>query len=156
MRHSLLVALVLLTHGPTTVLGQQAEWGGIFALHTNPSVGYYHYWSMQKVNGAYADPFMKIVFVGTTGADMAGLRATIATATALFAGQCTAVEAEADARAEAAEDDESAYEFEPSEDVILAELLPRNVGVQVFKALLETIMMARMMERSYRKSHKRS
>ena len=29
------------------------------------------------------------------------------------------------------------YEFEPSEDAILAELLPRNVGVQVFKALLE-------------------
>ncbi|MBL6771610.1 MAG: F0F1 ATP synthase subunit gamma [Alphaproteobacteria bacterium] len=48
-----------------------------------------------------------------------------------------AVEAEADAGAEAAEDDDSAYEFEPSEDVILAELLPRNVGVQVFKALLE-------------------
>ncbi|MEC8154920.1 MAG: F0F1 ATP synthase subunit gamma, partial [Pseudomonadota bacterium] len=43
----------------------------------------------------------------------------------------------ADAGAEAAEDDDSAYEFEPSEDVILAELLPRNVGVQVFKALLE-------------------
>ena len=29
--------------------------------------------------------------------------------------------------AEAAEDDDSAYEFEPSEDVILAELLPRNM-----------------------------
>jgi F-type H+-transporting ATPase subunit gamma len=38
---------------------------------------------------------------------------------------------------EAAEADDSAYEFEPSEEAILAELLPRNVGVQVFKALLE-------------------
>jgi len=36
-----------------------------------------------------------------------------------------------------AEADDSAYEFEPSEEAILAELLPRNVGVQVFKALLE-------------------
>jgi F-type H+-transporting ATPase subunit gamma len=48
-----------------------------------------------------------------------------------------AVEAAGDTAAEAAEDDDSAYEFEPSEDGILAELLPRNVGVQVFKALLE-------------------
>ena len=39
--------------------------------------------------------------------------------------------------ADADEADDSAYDFEPSEDAILAELLPRNVGVQVFKALLE-------------------
>jgi F-type H+-transporting ATPase subunit gamma len=38
---------------------------------------------------------------------------------------------------DAADADDSAYEFEPSEEAILAELLPRNVGVQVFKALLE-------------------
>jgi len=31
----------------------------------------------------------------------------------------------------------AAYEFEPEEEEILAELLPRNLGVQVFRALLE-------------------
>jgi len=31
----------------------------------------------------------------------------------------------------------AAYEFEPEEDEILAELLPRNLSVQVFRALLE-------------------
>ena len=31
----------------------------------------------------------------------------------------------------------AAYEYEPDEDEILAELLPRNVSVQVFRALLE-------------------
>jgi F-type H+-transporting ATPase subunit gamma len=31
----------------------------------------------------------------------------------------------------------AAYEYEPEEDEILAELLPRNVSVQVFRALLE-------------------
>lgn len=30
------------------------------------------------------------------------------------------------------------YEFEPSEDAILAELLPRNLAVQVYRALLES------------------
>ena len=29
------------------------------------------------------------------------------------------------------------YEYEPTEEAILAELLPRNVSVQLFKALLE-------------------
>jgi len=47
-----------------------------------------------------------------------------------------AVEAD-DGAAETDETDDSAYDFEPSEEGILAELLPRNVGVQVFKALLE-------------------
>ena len=47
-----------------------------------------------------------------------------------------AVEA-AEVAAEEAGEDDSAYEFEPSEEAILAELMPRNVGVQVFKALLE-------------------
>ena len=32
---------------------------------------------------------------------------------------------------------DSAYEYEPEEDEILAELLPRNLSVQVFRALLE-------------------
>lgn len=31
----------------------------------------------------------------------------------------------------------SAYEYEPSEEAILTDLLPRNVAVQIFKALLE-------------------
>ena len=29
------------------------------------------------------------------------------------------------------------YEYEPDEEEILAELLPRNVGIQIFKAMLE-------------------
>jgi len=32
---------------------------------------------------------------------------------------------------------EAAYEYEPEEDEILADLLPRNIAVQVFRALLE-------------------
>lgn len=32
---------------------------------------------------------------------------------------------------------ETAYEFEPEEDEILAELLPRNLSVQIYRALLE-------------------
>jgi F-type H+-transporting ATPase subunit gamma len=47
-----------------------------------------------------------------------------------------AVEAE-DGADQTDETDDIAYDFEPSEEGILAELLPRNVGVQVFKALLE-------------------
>jgi F-type H+-transporting ATPase subunit gamma len=31
------------------------------------------------------------------------------------------------------------YEYEPSEEAILAELLPKNLGVQVYKALLENV-----------------
>ena len=31
----------------------------------------------------------------------------------------------------------AAYEYEPSEEEILEDLLPRNVSVQIFKALLE-------------------
>lgn len=33
---------------------------------------------------------------------------------------------------------ESLYEFEPDEETMLAELLPRNVGVQIFRALLDS------------------
>ena len=33
---------------------------------------------------------------------------------------------------------ESVYEFEPDEETMLAELLPRNVGVQIFRALLDS------------------
>ena len=31
----------------------------------------------------------------------------------------------------------AAYEYEPEEEEILAELLPRNIAVQIFRALLE-------------------
>jgi F-type H+-transporting ATPase subunit gamma len=37
----------------------------------------------------------------------------------------------------AAETGAAAYEYEPDEDEILAELLPRNLAVQIFRALLE-------------------
>jgi F-type H+-transporting ATPase subunit gamma len=30
------------------------------------------------------------------------------------------------------------YEFEPDEETILAELLPRNLGIQVYRAMLES------------------
>ncbi|MBT3790523.1 MAG: F0F1 ATP synthase subunit gamma [Alphaproteobacteria bacterium] len=43
-------------------------------------------------------------------------------------------EVSAEASAEASE---MAYEFEPEEDEILAEVLPRNMAVQVYRALLE-------------------
>ena len=36
-----------------------------------------------------------------------------------------------------ASDDGAIYEFEPDEDAILEDLLPRNIGVQVYRALLE-------------------
>ncbi len=41
------------------------------------------------------------------------------------------------AEAERAEQSGAVYEFEPSEEEILAELLPRNIAVQVFGGLLE-------------------
>ena len=44
---------------------------------------------------------------------------------------------------EAAEQEEATgssavYDYEPSEEAILADLLPRNVGVQIFGAMLES------------------
>jgi F-type H+-transporting ATPase subunit gamma len=39
--------------------------------------------------------------------------------------------------ASAATESGASYEYEPDEAVILAELLPRNLSVQVFRALLE-------------------
>lgn len=42
---------------------------------------------------------------------------------------------EADPEASAGAD--AAYEYEPSEEAILTDLLPRNISVQIFKALLE-------------------
>jgi len=42
-----------------------------------------------------------------------------------------------DGKGETAGFDGAVYEFEPDETEILAELLPRNLGIQVFRALLE-------------------
>ena len=38
---------------------------------------------------------------------------------------------------ENADPDLASYEYEPEEDAILADLLPRNIGMQIFRALLE-------------------
>lgn len=38
-----------------------------------------------------------------------------------------------------AEMSEAVYEYEPSEEEILSELLPRNISVQIFRALLENV-----------------
>lgn len=48
-----------------------------------------------------------------------------------------AVEAQADEEAAGAEV-KAVYEFEPDEEQILAELLPRNLSIQVYRALLES------------------
>ena len=42
-----------------------------------------------------------------------------------------------DETAAAGADDDSVYEFEPDEEEILSDLLPRNIAVQLFRALLE-------------------
>jgi F-type H+-transporting ATPase subunit gamma len=50
------------------------------------------------------------------------------------------VPAEASAQEDGAEQEDlggAVYEYEPSEEAILAELLPRNISVQIFRALLE-------------------
>jgi F-type H+-transporting ATPase subunit gamma len=44
---------------------------------------------------------------------------------------------EAEKGAAASDNGGAAYEFEPEEDAILADLLPRNLAVQIFRALLE-------------------
>jgi F-type H+-transporting ATPase subunit gamma len=44
---------------------------------------------------------------------------------------------EAEEGAAASDNGGAAYEFEPEEDAILADLLPRNLAVQIFRALLE-------------------
>ena len=48
-----------------------------------------------------------------------------------------AVEAQAEDEAAGAEV-KAIYEFEPDEEQILAELLPRNLSIQVYRALLES------------------
>ena len=44
----------------------------------------------------------------------------------------------ADANSGGAADTSAAYEYEPEENAILAELLPRNMSIQVFRAMLES------------------
>jgi len=43
-----------------------------------------------------------------------------------------------DIAADSDESSQSPYDFEPDEEQILNELLPKNIGVQIFRALLET------------------
>ena len=40
---------------------------------------------------------------------------------------------------DAADNGDASYEFEPEEEDILAALLPRNIAVQTFRALLENV-----------------
>ena len=47
-------------------------------------------------------------------------------------------EPEEGAEEEATPDDGAPYEYEPSQEDILSDLLPRNLSVQVFRALLES------------------
>jgi F-type H+-transporting ATPase subunit gamma len=49
------------------------------------------------------------------------------------------IPAEIEAKPEAGEAVRSFYEFEPDEGEILSQLLPRNVGVQIYRALLENV-----------------
>jgi len=79
--------LVLVGAATVAALPTGAEWGGIFPLSAAS-----HTWSMQKVNGAYADASMNIVIIPTTDNDGHGLEETEAAATTLFAGTCPEVE----------------------------------------------------------------
>jgi len=47
-------------------------------------------------------------------------------------------EQEEDAEETASAGDGASYEYEPSEEDILSELLPRNLSVQIFRSLLES------------------
>ena len=41
------------------------------------------------------------------------------------------------AEAEAVDDSGAIYDFEPDEEMILSDLLPRNLSIQIFRSLLE-------------------
>ena len=51
-----------------------------------------HTWSMQKVNGAYADPSMRLVLIPTDTPDEATLHSLEGGVEALIEGDCTVVE----------------------------------------------------------------
>ena len=63
------------------------EWAGIFAMSDAS-----HTWSMQKVNGAYADPSMRLVLIPTDTPDEATLHSLEGGVEALIEGDCTVVE----------------------------------------------------------------
>ena len=80
----------------TTTIVEGAEWAGVFSVATASLV-----WSMEKVNGAYADPAMKIVLIpiapeaGSGPAHVYGamdIQALETTASTLMAGTCPEVE----------------------------------------------------------------
>jgi hypothetical protein len=70
----------------TTCASAVYEWGGVFST---PSDAYK--WVSQAVNGAYADPEMKLVVFSVDTADSAHLLENAAAAATLMAGTCTAV-----------------------------------------------------------------
>ena len=62
------------------------EWIGVFALSDSS-----HTWSAQAVDGAYADPTMKLVLIATDAPTEAGMEAVESTAETLMDGTCTTV-----------------------------------------------------------------
>ena len=59
------------------------EWAGVFAVADTK-----HTWSMQKVNGKYADPSMKLVAIPTSTPTKAGLEAEEDKGATLMKGNC--------------------------------------------------------------------
>jgi len=57
------------------------EWAGVFDLEPGE-----YTWQMQKVEGSYADPAMKMLIVRTSSADVAGIEAKEDSANTLFEG----------------------------------------------------------------------
>ena len=84
MRLSLLVLGALLR---STNAEEAFEWAGIFAVSSAS-----HTWSMQKVDGSYADQTMQLVLIPTTNLVEAEMHTLESTAETLFAGACTVVE----------------------------------------------------------------
>ena len=66
--------------------GDAFEWAGLFTLTDNTYV-----WGAEKVDGAYADPAMKLVMIPASGVTDADLEATEATGNSLIEGNCTTV-----------------------------------------------------------------
>jgi len=64
------------------------EWAGVFPVNDST-----HTWSMQQVDGAYADPAMKIVLFSADAADAAAIESNEDTAAALIEGECEDVAA---------------------------------------------------------------
>ena len=81
------LAATLFLAGATQTSAQPAgaEWIGVFDVSsvTSPAI-----WSMEKVNGTYADASMKIAFIPTTDPDAGGLETAEAGAATLLAGSC--------------------------------------------------------------------